>query len=278
MNLPEDFVFSQSSLQDFVDCARRFELRYIKRLRWPAVQAAPMLEFERKMQQGALFHKLVRQHMLGISAELLARQIGDDEDMLNWWQAYINSDFVAKLPEKRRPEITLSTPLGNYRLMAKYDLLAIEPDGQARIVDWKTGQHMPKATNLQHRLQTIVYRYVLAKAGEDFNRGQAVKPANIKMIYWYAAHHGQTIAFDYSAEQLKKDETYLEQLVEDIDAMQSFPLTENTRHCAFCVYRSLCDRGREAGDVDDLFEDEQSLETPDEEFQIDLDQIAEVEF
>jgi len=35
-NLPAPFTFSQSSLQDYYDCPRRFELRYLSRLIWPA--------------------------------------------------------------------------------------------------------------------------------------------------------------------------------------------------------------------------------------------------
>ena len=40
-NLPDDFHFSQGSLQDYVDCQRRFQLRYLMKLAWPAVDAEP---------------------------------------------------------------------------------------------------------------------------------------------------------------------------------------------------------------------------------------------
>ncbi len=39
MALPSDFQFSQSSLQDYVDCPWRFYLRYIRQLAWPAIVA-----------------------------------------------------------------------------------------------------------------------------------------------------------------------------------------------------------------------------------------------
>ena len=78
-NLPADFVFSQSSLQDYVDCQRRFELRYLQRLRYPAPEVDDMLEFEQKMEQGERFHKLVHQHQLGISSDLLSKRITDTE-------------------------------------------------------------------------------------------------------------------------------------------------------------------------------------------------------
>jgi hypothetical protein len=45
------------------------------------------------------------------------------------------------------------------------------------------------------------------------------------------------------------------------------------RQCRFCNYRSLCDRGVKAGFLVDL---ERDLEP--EEIEIDLEQIAEIEF
>ena len=51
MSILPNFVFSQSSLQDYVDCARRFELRYIDELRWPAVVAEPSETHEAHMQR-----------------------------------------------------------------------------------------------------------------------------------------------------------------------------------------------------------------------------------
>lgn len=55
MPLPDSFQFSQSSLQDYVDCPRRFELRYILHQKWPALQTQPVIEFEHHMEQGSGF-------------------------------------------------------------------------------------------------------------------------------------------------------------------------------------------------------------------------------
>jgi hypothetical protein len=70
MRLPADFRFSPSSLQDYVDCPRRFLLRHVQQVAWPALVAEPALENERRMRLGAAFHRLVRQHFLGIPPAL----------------------------------------------------------------------------------------------------------------------------------------------------------------------------------------------------------------
>jgi hypothetical protein len=44
--LSEDFVFSQSNLQAYVDCPRRFWLAHVRRMPWPAVEAGPVQEYE----------------------------------------------------------------------------------------------------------------------------------------------------------------------------------------------------------------------------------------
>ena len=35
--LPQDYQFSQGSLQDYVDCSRRFQLRYLWMQPWPSL-------------------------------------------------------------------------------------------------------------------------------------------------------------------------------------------------------------------------------------------------
>jgi len=71
MTLHLSFPFSQSSLQDYLDCPRRFELRYLRQLQWPAVESEPVLENECRQPEGQLFHRLGQQHLPGIPLEKL---------------------------------------------------------------------------------------------------------------------------------------------------------------------------------------------------------------
>jgi len=272
-NLPDDFMFSQSSLQDFVDCPRRFELKYLLKQRFPAPEVDDMLEFERRMEQGSRFHLLIHQHQIGIPAELLLSRIRDDEVKV-WFETYLKNGLDG-VPENRHPEKTLTIPLGDYGLLAKIDLLAV--GDSIKIIDWKTSRHIPKPASLEKRLQTRVYRYVVAKGAAYLNGGKSIAPEQIEIVYWYAAHDGETRRFPYSQAQFEADEAYLRQLIDDIDKSQTFPLTDDERRCKFCIYRSLCDRGRIAGKIDELELDYDDIIDLDD-FQIDIDQIAEIEF
>ena len=142
MSLSADFAFTQGSLGDYADCARRFELRFIKRMRYPALEVQEPLQFEKRTRQGARFHKLVQQHLLGVPAEALSASLADDEELARWWANYL-ARGLTDLPAARYSEITLQTHLAGRRLMATYDLLALEPGGPAVIVDWKTGARLP---------------------------------------------------------------------------------------------------------------------------------------
>lgn len=274
MNLPEDFVFSQSSLQDYVDCPRRFELRYLLRQRWPAPEVDDLLEFERRTEQGEQFHRLVHQHLIGLPADLL-RQHVDDPDVARWFEAYLKTGLDA-VPPQRWPEMTLMAPVGDYTLLAKFDLLAVQPGERTLIIDWKTGRKQPRREWLAERLQTVVYRYVLAVSGSALNGGRLIAPEQITMVYWYT-DDGTAHRLPYDSAQFRADEARLHQLVQEIDTRAGFPLTDDERRCRFCVYRSLCSRGEQAGSLAE-FELADYEQADLSEFDIDLDQITEIEF
>jgi hypothetical protein len=84
--IPPTFTFSQSSLQTFEDCPRRFWLAYIEQLPWPAVEASPVQEHEALMRQGEHFHRLVQRAEIGITAEEVGATL--EPPLSTWFSAY----------------------------------------------------------------------------------------------------------------------------------------------------------------------------------------------
>ena len=279
MTVPAGFQFSQSSLQDYVDCHRRFQLRYLLQLAWPAIETEPVVENERYMQQGARFHRLVQQHLLGIPADRLEKLIRDD-DLERWWRNYLQTKDPAGIEPVKSlyPEINLSASLGKQRLVAKYDLIAVSAQNRLVIVDWKTARKRPQRKWLAERLQTRLYPSVLVLAGAQFVGGGAIQPDQIEMVYWFADFPDQPERFSYSQKQFEKDRSYLEKLLAEIERRgeADFDLTSHQERCAYCVYRSLCDRGVQAGDLGDFAETADGEAGAQAAF--DFEQIAEIEF
>lgn len=279
MNLTRGFQFSQKSLQDFVDCRRRFLLRYIHGISWPALPSEPANESELRLMRGAQFHHYLHQHSTGIPYELLSELI-KDETLIQWWRAYLQHAWpmIEELGDKYRDsEINLSAPLMGYRLIAKLDLLLVSSAGKVTIVDWKTTSQRPKRRWLQERMQTKVYPYLVARSWDKFFPGEEVHRENIEMIYWFPAFPDQLVRFSYSSEKYNEDEEFLSGIFKEITRLEEaeFFKTNIEARCGFCVYRSLCDRGVGAGEFGELEDD---WDGDMEDYVLDFDQIAEIAF
>lgn len=292
------FTFSQSSLQAYADCPRRFWLAYVEQLPWPAVEATPVQEHEALLRQGEHFHRLVQRAEIGIDPAEVGAAL--TPPLSTWFAAYcahrpvdLPTQFVevervlsvsvalpatadrihqtdrkaddtapvstppALIPPSHNPPVPQSPPA--FRLAAKYDLIAAEQDGRAVIVDWKTASRRSEPATLRQRWQTIVYPYVLVEASAGLPWGP-VRPEQVEMRYWFAAAPTQPISFRYDAAQHDANHRRLLHLLTEIATGESeadFPKVADTptnrrRFCAFCIYRSRCNRGEAAGDLEEL--------------------------
>ena len=273
MALPAGFTFSQASLQDYSDCPRRFQLRYVLGVRWPAADAEPSI-WEKRAQQGAAFHRLVHQHTVGIPEASLGETITDPE-LRVWWQAYLDTPPPNLPTEVRRSEVRLSVPLNGYRLMARYDLLAITPGHRAVIVDWKTSKRRTRRGLLASRWQTRVYRYVLVDAAKDLNGERELDPEQVELLYWFTNYPQQTEHMPYDAGLYAADQLAIKTAVAQIAARdkETWTLTSDLKHCRYCTYRTLCEHDT----VEAPEPDWEPQEEP-EDWEIDLDQVGEIAF
>lgn len=241
--------FSQHSLNDFADCPRRFYLRYLARQTWPdtGLHAAALAE---RMEQGNLLHRWIERYWSGIRTAA-----PQGEPLARWWSHFLNTNFD-DLPPERLPELALVAPLGDQRLYARFDLLAV--GGSPRrfvIVDWKTIRAEALAALsddfLRQQLQTRVYLYVLVTGGAPFNDGEPISPAQCSLRYWLADRPEQPwIDVPYSQAAYEQDRHTLTQLIDDVmrrRTMAEFEKTPDERHCTYCTYRTLCHRSGVAG-------------------------------
>lgn len=267
--LPDDFTFSQSNLQAFVDCERRFWLTYVEQLPWPAIVAAPVDEHEQALRLGERFHRLIERNEIGVDVARVAE--GLEPPLSTWFGAYLQHRPAGLPSAFIEVESVLSIPFGpsvagdtppNFRLAAKFDLIAAERDGRVVIVDWKTAKRRSDPPTLARRLQSVVYPYVLVEASAVLPYGP-VRPEQVEMCYWFTAAPSRPVILRYDAVQHAHNRDQLTQLVAQILAGRTeadFPKVDDTelnrsRFCAYCIYRSRCDRGEAAGELAALDDD-----------------------
>ncbi len=249
MAFPPIFQYSQSNLQDYVDCKRRFQLRYLLDQQWPAPLVEPLNEVEADQRLGDYFHRLLERSYLGVPVT------PPEGPLKAWWDVFLEYGPTNVPRAIRKPETVYSIPFGTRRLLAKFDLLAVEPRRQVVIIDWKTSRHRPSRDILAGRLQTLVYLYVAAEAlSVEF--GAAVRPSAIKLIYWFVNAPQEPEVFEYSDTLHQAAKRRLTSLIGEIEALQQanqpiWPLTDDLNQCRACNYRSYCERGITAANIND---------------------------
>lgn len=248
--------FSQRSLTDYLTCRRRFKLRYIDRLVWPAPFSQADVELEALMELGRDFHQAVHQRFVGVDpTESIAGH--PDGRLITWWQAF-ETHALPHLPAGERwPEAVLSVPMGSAWLVARLDLLIISPAGEATIVDWKTGQ-LPDRGELAQHLQTQVYPFVLAEAGSAYNHHRPIPPDRIAMAYWYTQQPERFITFSYSEAAHERNRKTLQALIDEIlqQPADGFSKVEDWGPCRRCNYRAYCGRDVEPAPAIELVDEE----------------------
>ena len=99
------------------------------------------------------------------------------------------------------------------------------------------------------------------------------------MIYWYVEEPDQSIHFAYDDRQYNVDNAYLAGLIGRIRRIEggAFPLTSDDKHCRYCVYRSLCDRGVQASAMEEETQFDLALDESGD-LMINFEHITEIEF
>ncbi len=250
----ETLLLSRGKLTTFLECRRRFQLRYLEMAAWPAAPL-PAVDEER-LGRGQQFHQLVQRHFLGLKIEPATIS---DRTVRGWWLTFAR--FLSNLPHGRNmpdgrtlPELTLTIPIRGHLLHGRFDLLIIgEKDGLpfAHLYDWKTGRPLDEST-LRHDWQTRLYLAMLAEGGQAlWGEGQnPLRPEQISITYWYVTAPEEPHTISYNQAWHEQNWAEIEAIVAQIEEQQTaggaWPLTEERAQCRVCAYQALCGR-QEAG-------------------------------
>ncbi|MEW5985725.1 MAG: PD-(D/E)XK nuclease family protein [Chloroflexota bacterium] len=243
-------ALGRRQLADFVACQRRFQLRHVQQLVWPAAPLAESITQARQL--GQQFHQLLERHFLGlpVADDLTAAE----EPLPGWWAVFQQQGPT--LPAGRRlPEVGLTVPVGRTLLSGRFDLLILGEDS-AYLYDWKTETRPRPAAELAEDWQTRLYLALLTEGGAALRPdGQPLDPDHLTMTYWYVREPAATVTLSYSQAQHATNWASIQALVEQIDqqlASQAIlPLTDDWTECGRCAYAAYCRRTVTAASLDE---------------------------
>jgi radical SAM protein with 4Fe4S-binding SPASM domain len=234
----EELYFSAYALNCYDSCKLKFRRRYIDGLFWPNEWVTN--EEERLIfAAGQKFHTAAERYYT--QGEMLDPKelLAEEPDVSGWLENLV--DFR---PYEEEGEFLPEQPLrlnDKLRLMAQYDLLYLSPTGQVVIYDWKTSPGRLKREHWENNFQTLVYRYLLAKAGGDYAPKGSWEPEDITLIYWNPRYPGQKLEFYYNRTKFKRDEERLSQVIAEIKKRDYDEFyAADSKVCRYCEYRPMC--------------------------------------
>lgn len=244
--ITNNLTFSAKKVQDYIDCQRRYELRYLLNQSCPAISSEPILEIESNIKKGSEFHFLIHQYLSNIPEEILKRTILDDS-MKEWFENFLSFYKILEV-KSIFSEFRLNAKIEVSRFTAVYDVIYLTENEEIGIIDWKTSKYIPNKKNLASKIQSVLYPFILHEGSAEFLPGFNYPPENISMRYWFPHSPFEEIIFPYGLETHEKNRDFLRSITCEIQEKKlgDFVLTEDEKKCGFCLYRSLCNRGVKA--------------------------------
>ena len=251
-----NLTLSQSAIDTYQRCPRRYYLRYVRGLDWPAPLTSSELDFEQAMRRGEHFHLLIQQQSLGMDVTPMV-DASDDEILRNWWHSFLDHarTHMPAVTRAQYTEVELAVTIEGVTVVAKFDNLAIEEDGGILIFDWKTGT--PRTVeHLARTWQSVVYQFIATERGGQLRQPATlpkVEARQVHLTYWHARDAQHPVRLPYDDQMHEEGRRRLTSVIAEMkgliecDQEAVFVHTPNEGECRHCPYRSYCERGREAG-------------------------------
>jgi CRISPR/Cas system-associated exonuclease Cas4 (RecB family) len=228
----------RAKIVDYLACPRRFQLRYLERLPWPAGRQDP--KGERARILGQRFHTVLHRHFLDIPQ---GDEVHSEPELLRWWRLF--QTFEPQIPSGRlKPELSLTVPIGRLTLTGRFDLLIVISDGVC-IFDWKTNGRARSTEELRRDLQSKIYLALVTESGNVLER--KVRPEEVTLTYWFATDPPVDVLITYGRREHTENWSYLRSIASEIESRlaskESWPLTDELEECSRCAFQILCGRG-----------------------------------
>lgn len=234
----DHMYFSQAALDTYQTCPLKFRYRYLDELQW--LQTVQHNQHEEERMLGENFHLLAQRYFQHVAPEQLSAAAPPGQ--LRIWLDVLRERFPLDKEVSYYPEQELRVVIDGARLTAKFDLLAVHPDGRIIIYDWKTWSAAPKKQ--VRSLQAQVYAMVLCAAA-PFG---PLRPEDVTMNFWNPRYPRDGQAWPYNEALYVQDCKEVTGLVKRILSTPYLcfsgimPQEDDIlpKECGRCVYAALC--------------------------------------
>ncbi|WP_120953205.1 PD-(D/E)XK nuclease family protein [Helicobacter sp. L8] len=239
--LPQDLGLSASKLRDFLDCKRRFYLKYVKQLTPPPQEG---------VNQGSLLHHALQAYYNSevyshTHAPINAQTLLESLQALPKWGALSALErfkmevVVRKLSNFFACEETLlqeaqvvaceekfETSFAGFAFTGIIDRLDLCADGTYRLLDYKfKSQVAPKDQDYQLAIYTLGARAL-------------GYPQDRLRVYFYDLKKGSLV--EKSSEEIAGDLDALQACLQECQGVIEFSQTLDRKTCRFCPYTDIC--------------------------------------
>lgn len=233
------FYYSQNSLNTFNRCPLKFKYKYLDNINWKK-DSLEDEEYYEGMKTGLDFHLLCERYFSGIP-EGVEKHKEEYKDLYKWLNA-VKRQVPFTKENLYFTEYEIRMKKDSMKLQAKYDLIILKANGDIEIWDWKTENRRLKYTEMEKRLQTIVYMYVLGEKLENiFHVNGSLN--KITMNFYQPEFEEKPITITYNIEKHLSNENKLKKLIqrlENFDFEKDFTKELYDKNCKYCEFNNLC--------------------------------------
>ena len=249
--------YSHSRLSTFENCPRKFQFRYIDKIRTEreGVEAFVGRRVHEILER--LYHHLARHDRPPSLAQVQDRfrkdwqvQWHDAIDIVrleydaewyqnlglrcleNYYRGHYPFDDGETVGIEQNVQLALD-PAGRYRIRGIIDRVVRRPEGRYEIHDYKTGSLPPKRRLEQDR-QLALYQIGIEQSYDDVE--------SVELIWHYLAS-GKTLQSRRSPEQLDALRSDTIALIDSIESTNEYPARASAL-CRWCEYRGMCPDAR----------------------------------
>lgn len=224
-------LYISDQFETWQKCRKQYYYKYVKKLNFPVA--------EENFELGKTVHTLVFYKLKGFDTSNFETNL--DKDIFKHWDALKKHPIFELEPIVYEWGFNSRVKDSNYWLNGRIDAVFYDKSIKKYIiVDWKTGQNIPK--NAEKSFQCKIYLNAFFNARKDLNLD--IKHSDVIFQFIKTPDFEEIEPIEYSQEKNDEYENEFKLILDEINSTDYFPKCSEkiSKNCKYCNYKSLCFR------------------------------------